>query len=209
MLCIGEQVCLIGILSLEFDRKPGCCNLWALLLHVITPALPAPNEKKPADPQEISRHRIVTHSLVTEVTGELVASTARSGTGWAARSGTGRSCTGVTARSGTRRSTAVRRSTAAAALAAVHLRQAALLQQAAEAVALLLRAAARSTAVSRSRCTARSGWGTAARSSSTSIAARSGTSRSRTGIAARRCTGRSRITARVPVQLEQACVRNA
>jgi hypothetical protein len=171
-------------------------------------------QKKPADPQEISRSRFVTHSQVTEVTGELVASTARSGTGRAARSGTGRS-------------TAVRRSVAAVIL----LLLAALLEQATEAAALLLlRAAARgSTAIRRSRCTARSGWGTAARSSSgsstrsctsrsgtgiaarsgTGRAARSGTGRSRTGIAARRCTGRSRVTARVPVQLEQACVGNA
>ena len=194
--------------------------------------------KKPADPQEISRHRFVTHSLVTEVTGELVASTARSGTGWAARSGTGRSCTAavavaaaVTARSGTGWGTAVRRSITAGVLVAALLRLEALLHQATEAAALLLlMAAARgSTAIRRSRSTARSGWGTAARSSAATIAARSGTgrsgtgiaarsgtgwaarsgtARSRTGIAARRCTGRSRVTARVPVQLEQASVGN-
>ncbi len=199
-----------GVGSGEWDTLPFGTDS-SPSLNAQLSALPL-KRKKPADPQEISRHRIVTHSLVTEVTGELVASTARSGTGWAARSGTGRSracvAAAVAARSGTGRGTAVRRSTAAAALVAAHLRHAALLQQAAEAVALLLRAAAWSTAVSRSRCTARSGWGTAARSS-TGWAARSGTSRSRTGIAARRCTGRSRITARVPVQLEQACVRNA
>ena len=196
--------------------------------------------KKPADPQEISRHRFVTHSLVTEVTGELVASTARSGTGRAARSGTGRSCTAavaaaVTARSGTGWGTAVRRSITAGVLVAALLRLEALLHQATEAAALLLlMAAARgSTAIRRSRSTARSGWGTAARSSAATIAAtiaarsgtgrsgtgiaarsgtgwaaRSGTARSRTGIAARRCTGRSRVTARVPVQLEQASVGN-
>ena len=148
--------------------------------------------KKPADSRRISRRQIVTDSLVTEVTGELVASTARSGTSWASGSAAS------TARSGTGWCTASSTAMSAAALTAAHLWQTALLQQAAEAVALAGAAARRSTAVRRSWSTARSGWSTAARSnSSASIAAaasaRSSTARTSNSTAstARCCTGRS------------------
>ena len=180
---------------------------------------------------------------------ELVASTARSCTARsasgrsstgrsstaavAARSGTGRSSTATSsARSSTARSSAAPVVTGVAAalwLAAADLRQAALLQQAAQVAALAwLAAARRRTAVSRSRstassdrsCTGRSSTAASSarsctgRSSTATVAARSSTARSSTAtiaasVGTRSCTARSRVTTGVPVEPEQTSVSNA
>ena len=148
---------------------------------------------------------------------ELVASTARSCTARsasgrsstgrsstaavAARSGTGRSSTATSsARSSTARSSAAPVVTGVAAalwLAAADLRQAALLQQAAQVAALAwLAAARRRTAVSRSRSTASSDRSCTGRSSTAASSARSCTGRSSTAtVAARSSTGRGSTAA--------------